>query len=170
MDHQNNKNDLVSAKPEVLKEIRNLMKATVLDDLSWYRMATVRPMVAHRFFGTLVIALSVSLPLLATMNFERKDLVISLIGIMIAFISGIRSFFRWGEMYMANMRGMVELKNKVSEWELAIIQAENHYDPEESVKIAFEASRQLLVARDLVDKRNTEDYSQFLNALEKKDS
>jgi hypothetical protein len=154
-------------------EIRALMKRTVLRDLSWYKKATVQGLVAHRVFGTLIIVLSVSLPLVASTRYiddeEFRNRLVSVLGIFIALISGLRSFYRWGEVYMANMRGMVELKNQVSEWELAMIGAECRGDPEESLSLAIAATRQVLAARDLVDKRNTEDYSQFFAALEKKE-
>lgn len=173
----NNLTNSIDSKSEAIKEMKSLMKKTVLKDLTWYGRATRNHGIYHRFLGIVTIALSVSLPLIASDNFETidflipltKNFLISLIGILIAFISGIRSFFRWGETFIANMQGYVELKNYVTTWELEMIEAENNPDSAEGIKKAMEATKKLILSRDFVDAKNMEDYTQFFKSLEKKD-
>lgn len=174
MKNLSDKIDVDTSNSISIKEIKTLIDLTVLSDLKWYMSATTRNLIAHWTFGTLIIALSVSLPLITAADYfgdpGMQKKVISIIGILIALITGLRSFFRWGEVYLANMKGMVELKNQVARWRLSIISAESCADPKKGIALAVAATKDLLMARDVIDKQNTEDYLQFFNPNEKKAS
>lgn len=156
-----------SNNSEIFSALEELMKETVIGDLKWYEDSSIRHLWAHRITGVLVIILSASLPLFALLEFSK--LVVSSISVTIAIITGLKSFYRFNEVYIANMRGMVELKNYVSDWKLAMIQAKHQQNIEEGLRIAIEATATLLLKRDMVDRKNTKDYVQFYTITDKKD-
>src|ERR1043165_2888733 len=117
--------DGLSKTGATMSDLKLLVGNTVRKDMLWYRNNTTMPYLAHRISGTLIIALSVSLPLIASLPYHvfpsfpnqivtTKDLLVSLFGIAIAFFSALNSFYRWGDTWKANMRGMVELKNLIA--------------------------------------------------------
>jgi hypothetical protein len=155
--------DLPPSDSDVIREIRSVVKSTVMVDMVWYRKYSLSAGRAHRAAGVSIIALSASLPLIATQNpqsFPKRDLVISVVGVLIAVIAGLNAFFRFGELWKTNMRGMVELKNQLASWELQMLEAQTSQD---GVRIAVEATKELLGVLKNIDTRNAEDYISTIN-------
>jgi hypothetical protein len=162
MEQDNADKELTSPHLTDIKHIKALVQETIMDDMRWYRKYSYHAGLAHRISGTMIIALSASLPLFASLEFQFKNLVISVIGILIAFLSGLHSFFRWDEIWKTNMRGMVTLKNKVVEWKLRMLEAE--CDSQEGFKKAIRATEDLLNLLKEVDTQNAEDHIQNINS------
>jgi hypothetical protein len=49
----------------------------------------------YRLSGIAVIVAGASLPLLTTLNYSHKELVISLVGIFVSAVTALRAFYRW---------------------------------------------------------------------------
>lgn len=147
---------VAASAQDPIQAIKDLVESTVEVDMKWYRQSSIAAGRAHYAFGTLVIAFSASLPLISSQSFPRKDLVISVIGILIAFLSGLNSFYRPGELWKTNMKGMVELKNELAKWQLRMVEAE--HAPQEGTAIAVEATNELFAILKTIDIRNADDY------------
>lgn len=146
---------------EYIQSIRGVVEHTVKTDLAWYRKYTTLAAFAHRAAGISVIILSASLPLVVTHNFPRKELVVSIIGALIAIISGLNSFYRFGDLWKTNMKGMVELKNQMANWELGMLEAER--DSVNGAALALKSTKELLSGLIAIDTKNSEDYIGTIN-------
>ena len=47
----------------------------------------------------LVIVAGASLPLLTTLDYQHKSLVISLVGVLVSVVTALRAFYRWDHMW-----------------------------------------------------------------------
>lgn len=53
----------------------------------------------YRASGMLVIVAGASLPLLTTLDYQHKSLVISLVGVLVSVVTALRAFYRWDHMW-----------------------------------------------------------------------
>lgn len=53
----------------------------------------------YRVSGVLVIVAGASLPLLTTLDYGEKDLTISLVGVLVSFVTAMRAFYRWDQIW-----------------------------------------------------------------------
>lgn len=60
---------------------------------SWHRRF-------FRFSGITVVLIGAFLPLLTTMSYAGKDLVVSLLGVVIAALTALRAFYRWDQSWI----------------------------------------------------------------------
>jgi Protein of unknown function (DUF4231) len=54
----------------------------------------------YRFSGILVIVIGSALPLVATLDYGGKDLVVSLLGVAVAMATALRAFYRWDQSWI----------------------------------------------------------------------
>lgn len=162
---------------ETIVDLVSLVNTTIVVDMAWYRRNTGYPHIMHRLVGTLIIVLSVSIPFIVVLpplpsliypGFPSKDLVVSLFGVLIAFFSGVASFFHWGDLYKANMKAMVEIKNLLLEWQLEMLEAVRHHDSVEGDRLAIKATRKLSNAFRRIDGRNADEHVQYFQLPDKK--
>lgn len=108
----------------------------------------------YRASGILVILSGASLPLLTTLDYANKSLVISLVGVFVSVATALRAFYRWDHMW-ALLRIAEFSVNKVYwGWRSAV---EQHADPADAA--TREASIRLL--KDIDDIRQNEAISFF---------
>lgn len=149
------------ARAEVLQELTSFVDATVGNGRRWYAAHTFWPRLLFRSVGTAIIVLSVSLPLVATQPpSPHKDLAVSLIGILIALLSGLAAFFRWDESWKANISALMEIEHRQAVWELRILEARRAADGEQGVAQAVQATKDLLEEARKVDVGNTQAFFQ----------
>jgi hypothetical protein len=111
--------------------------------------------------GTAIILLSVSLPLVATQQpSPYKDLAVSVIGILVALLSGLAAFFRWDETWKTNIGALMEIEHRQAVWELRILEARYAADAEQGIALAVQATKDLLEEARRVDVGNTQAFFQ----------
>jgi hypothetical protein len=161
----------------VFKDLVDYVDSTVVDDMLWYRQNTGYPRFFHRIAGTLVIVLSVSIPLIVILppfpsliypGFPSRDFVLATFGVLIALFSGLDSFFHWGELYRVNMVDMVKIKNCLGEWQLEMLTSLHQEDKNTGNEMAVAATRKLFSNFKDIDFRNAEDHARFFVTLDKK--
>jgi hypothetical protein len=54
----------------------------------------------YRFTGIMVILIGAALPLVATLTYPHKDLVLSILGVTIAAFTALRAFYRWDQSWV----------------------------------------------------------------------
>lgn len=93
----------------------------------------------YRFSGILVIMVGAGLPLLTTLSYPDKDLVVSLVGVLIAVLTALRAFYQWDQNWVL-LRG-TERTITLAWWEY---QAKVATSPPPSEAERHEAARQLV--------------------------
>jgi Protein of unknown function (DUF4231) len=53
----------------------------------------------YRFTGISVIVAGASLPLLTSLNYTHKSLIISVVGVFVSAVTALRAFYRWDQMW-----------------------------------------------------------------------
>jgi hypothetical protein len=96
-----------------------------------------------RASGVGVIVIGAGLPLLASFEYPRKDLVVATAGVLIAIATGLRSFYNWDQMWAVLHRAGFELTVALDTWELDFRRAEGAADPAERERAAYEATHAL---------------------------
>src|SRR5262245_20537414 len=149
------------ARAEVLQELTTFVDATVGRGRRWYATHTFWPRLWFRSVGTAIILLSVSLPLVATQPpSPYKDLAVSVIGVLVALVSGLTAFFRWDESWKANVGALMEIEHRQAVWELRILEARRASDAEQGIVLAVQATKDLLEEARRVDVGNTQAFFQ----------
>jgi hypothetical protein len=157
------------ARAEVLQELTTFVDATVGTGRRWYAAHTFWPRLLFRSVGTAIILLSVSLPLVATQQpSQYKDLAVSVIGILVALLSGLAAFFRWDETWKGNVGALMELDHRQAVWELRILEARRTADTEQGIVLALQATKDLLEEARLVDVANTQTFFQSVRVPDAK--
>lgn len=141
-----------------LAELTRIKDAFVAQRLHWYRVHARAPMLLFRICGVLVILLSVSLPLLATLEGFWKTLVLPLAALVVAALTGLTSFFRWESGWKGYRQAQFTLEYLLTVWELQIAEASQHSDAQEGIDQACQATRQLIDATQTTVSTEAEEY------------
>src|SRR5581483_8073077 len=101
----------------VLEEFARIKNEFVVRQLNWYKAHARTPMLLFRASGILVILLSVSLPFLTTLDGLWKTVVLPVISLLIAGLTGMNSFFRWEGAWKGYRQTRLTLEYLLAEWE-----------------------------------------------------
>lgn len=137
------------------EDIKNKYVVSVKE---WFKSQARQSMILFRFSGVLIIILSVSIPFLVTFEWVWKDIVLSIVALTIAGLTGINSFFKWESAWRGYRQTQFALEHLLAIWELKMIEAKNCTDLEEGLKMAMNATEQLLKETRGVTSTETEDY------------
>lgn len=151
----------VAGFEEWMRSVRDLVDSHVGGELTWYERHTRRPWLLFRVSGSLLILLSISLPVLSSIkstNWPSKDLVVSAVALIVALLSALSTFFHWHETWRENTRAKMELRNLLAGWQLAVLVARQQPAQELQVKAVVEATEQLFIDARKVGAANTEGY------------
>lgn len=95
--------------------------------------------------GIITIVCSVTLPAIATAQFPYKALVLALMSIAVAALTGLSSFYKWERAWRANSTAQVALQQHVAKWELELANAQLLVSPHERANHIYKATSDLLV-------------------------
>ena len=129
---------------ELLQELRRIVDENVTSTLRWYKHRAALPRLIFRASGALIIILSVSIPLMAALQYPGKDIVLSAIAVLIAALTGLNSFYRWEDTWRNRRETEFALTHLLSIWELKIVEAMHLGDPRKAKELLLVATRQLL--------------------------
>jgi hypothetical protein len=82
----------------MVAEARVIRQTFIDPNREWYRTHRLFPFLLFRFAGVTTIILGAALPAIAGIQsdqFKSKDLVISVMSVSIAALTGLSTFFRW---------------------------------------------------------------------------
>jgi len=113
-------------------------------ELKWYDKHIQLPRFFFYLSGILIILLSVSLPYLATLEGLWRSIVLPIVALGVAGLTGLSSFFKWDTSMRAHIQAKFELQYWLSIWELQITEAKHELDVESAIKKALQATQQLL--------------------------
>jgi hypothetical protein len=116
--------------------------------IEWYERHSFAPRIYFRIAGILTILFSVSLPAVAAIpsaKFDYKDIVLSVMSVAIAALTGLSSFFRWDNMWRRNKTAQMDLQRYVAKWELEITNARLLLPDDQKANHIYKATDDLLV-------------------------
>jgi hypothetical protein len=94
------------------EEIAALVDRYVVHDRNWYRHRARVVRRWFRLFGVGVIVLSASLPVIAAVDFKDSQFVITLVSVLVAALTALRTFFQWDGQWRVL---------KVADWKLTAL-------------------------------------------------
>jgi|SoiMethySBSTD1v2_1073268.scaffolds.fasta_scaffold1624867_1 hypothetical protein len=144
-----------------LADVRALVQKHVGAGLAYYELHTRKPWLLFRVCGSLLIVLSISLPVLSTLKVEmlpQKELVVSLVALSVAVLSAFSTFFHWHDTWRENTRAKLELRELLALWELKLLAASQESNSTIRIQAVVTATEALLSEARKVGTSNTEGY------------
>jgi hypothetical protein len=157
------KNDSVNPVNERLKLEKTLselsrFKDDVIKSIEWYKKQAPKQMVLFRTFGVLVILLSVSVPFLGTLEGLGKTIVLPVVSVLIAGLTGINAFFNWQSQWQQFRLAQFTLENLIARWDFEIMQARSEEDEDKAIDLAVQATRDLMEQASRVTQAETAEF------------
>jgi hypothetical protein len=143
----------------VLKELEMLKENFVVRKLHAYSKWATQARLRFRLSGALIISLSVCLPFLTTLREGIWiSIVLPIVALMIAGLSGLNAFFRWESNWKGYSQTRYRLEYLLKVWELKVIEAKHETDTQKSVEIVVQATKQLLDDVESTTSAEAEEY------------
>lgn len=142
----------------LLGELRAIVDEQVVATYSWYRRHARIPRLLFRASGALVILLSISLPFLSSMDYPQKPILLSVVALIIAALTGLSSFFAWEQTWKSRRQTEFALAHLLAQWEVRLAAAKHESDPEKKRLRYIESTEQLLVESRAVVASETEEF------------
>jgi hypothetical protein len=149
----------------VLEELTRIKDEFVMRQLHWYKVNARTPMFLFRVSGVIVILLSVSLPFLTTLEGLWKTIVLPVVSLLIAGLTGLNSFFRWESSWKGYRQTHLTLEYLLTMWELQIAEARCQVDAQKGIDIALQATEQLINATRTTISAEADDYFKRVQAV-----
>lgn len=144
---------------ECFRKLTALVDEHVGGATRWYMSHSKTPLYWFRTFGTFLILLSVSLPVVASSpSFAGKDLTVSLMSLAVALLSAVATFFHWHETWRVNAQSLMELEHLLALWKVKMVAAEQVADAAGRAKAAVLATEELFAGAARVDKANAQGF------------
>ena len=135
-----------------------IVQTKVVDSYLWYQKRKKPARVNFRVAGGTVIFLSVTIPALSAYSFAGKNIVITIMALLIAVFTGFNTFFKWGEKWQGFGRSELAIKHLIGLWQIDVRDAKALDDEVERSKVLSEATKNLLVDVGTIVSQETESY------------
>ncbi|ONH60854.1 hypothetical protein CcI49_09715 [Frankia sp. CcI49] len=133
-----------AAWAQAVASCRGIVDAEVRPLRDRYRRRASRHQLLYRLSGLATLLLAVSLPLLAGLRFDHRDVALSVVGVSVAVLTGLREFYRWDEVGSRLRRTENALSDALLRWELAVSDGVPAADPEQGPRACYTATEELL--------------------------
>lgn len=150
----------------MVAEARVIRQRFIDPNRDWYRTHRLFPFLLFRFAGVTTIVLGAALPAIAGIPVEKfasKDLVISVMSVSIAALTGLSTFFRWERTWRGRTLSDAAINALCAKWELEIVNARLIVDPPQRLKHVYLATSDLIANARAVSASESEE---FFNALQ----
>jgi hypothetical protein len=128
----------------VLGEVTSLKDAYIAQQLQGYLRNAARSRLTFRYTGILIIILSVSLPYLTTLKGVWLSIVLPIVALLVAGLTGLNSFYRWESSWKGYSQMAHSLEYTLKLWEIQIIKAKHEQDPLQAIELAVQATKDLV--------------------------
>jgi hypothetical protein len=147
---------------EAVRELEGTVVRKVDADMRAYggRRSGARNLAAS--VAATTILLSALLPLLAAFDYNGKELVLSLVGVTIAAVTGLGSYFHWGDLWKGYLIAWNDIQNARAHWDLDVVAARREETEEAALEAAYRAADRLLEAtRSAIDREHGTYFAMF---------
>lgn len=134
------------SEQDELQKIIQIVERCVRGAHDWYQIHKRPNRILFRITGVGLIALSSLIPLLSAYEGAKWRIAVGIIGVLVAALTGVNTFFRWDRSWHFYSSAQFELAHLLTLWELDVAQAMTELDPKERLRLVREAAR-LLVKR-----------------------
>jgi hypothetical protein len=110
-----------------------------------------------RVSGVTVIAVASALPVLASLSYRGKDVIVAIAGALVAFLTALRSFYQWDQLWGLLRKSDLDLTHLLDRWRLDISATVGLPEPERRKKVEALAAS-LLDQAETVRKAESESY------------
>jgi hypothetical protein len=138
---------------EVVEGIR-VLKDQYHDRAKWHRRC-------FRSSGIVIILLSATLPLLAGLDYDGKDVTIGVIGVAIAVLTALRNFYQWDQLWSLLRQSDFELTYLLDQWQLDVTAIKAGSAPDAPSKI-YELT---LTLREAAEKVRRAESTRYFGSL-----
>ena len=135
--------------PESIETYRSVVRTNVADIRDAYRKRARWHRRMFRTSGIAVIVLSASLPLLAGLSYDRKNATVAFVGLAVAILTGLRSFYQWDQAWGLLRQSDFALSHLLGNWEIDVAAADALPDSDRASTI-YHLSKSLLEAADRI--------------------
>lgn len=129
-----------SAYEETVGELRDLVRKTVDRDIKFYDDHVVGVRRAAMGVTSITIILAAALPFLSAAEFPYKTLVVGVVSVLVAALTGLGAYWRWTDEWRGYILSSMTLKGLRAAWELALVEASLRPDAERA-NLALKATR-----------------------------
>ena len=105
---------------ELVAAAHAIKEKFIVPNRDWYRKHKTLPRLLFRVGGIITIVLAASLPAVAPIDFPRKTIVLTVMSVTIAALTGLNSFFRWERAWRGRALSQYAIDGLVARWELEI--------------------------------------------------
>jgi hypothetical protein len=102
-----------------------------------------RANVIFRLIGSLIVVFSAVLPLVAGLQFKRKEIVLPFLAIGIAIFTGLNVFFDFQGTWSKSRLAQYQLSHEIVAWEQSISHAYHMKDGKKAILVAETATKKL---------------------------
>jgi hypothetical protein len=135
-----------------------IVQTKIINSYHWYKIHKNRERINFRIAGVTVILSSITIPVISAYSFIGKDMVVSIIALTIAILSGLNGFFKWEESWQSFNRSELIIQHLIGMWQFQLLEAKSHANASERLFEARKATKHLLDEVGKIISQETENY------------
>ena len=137
---------------------RAIKKEFVDPRRTWYAKHQFYPFLLFRIGGVVTIILGVTLPAVALADIAHKDVILSVMSVAVAALTGLSSFFRWEISWRGRELSKFAIDALDEKWELELANASHVLDASERLKHAYLATNDFFSNVRVVSAAETDEF------------
>jgi hypothetical protein len=141
-----------------LAEATRIKDAFVIPKWRWYKTNARTPAFLFRSAGILIIFLSASLPFLATLEGVWRGVVLPVVALLVAALTGLNAFYQWEQDWKSHRLTQYKLEYQMTLWEIQVAQARQEPDEQQAIEHLWQATRALIDQTEDVTRMEAEQY------------
>jgi hypothetical protein len=121
----------------------------------------------RRFFrssGVVIIAMASALPVLASFSYRGKDVLVAVLGALIAFLTALRSFYRWDQLWGLLRKSDLDISHLLDTWTLNVQAARATLPPQQRMAKVQELAEALLEDFEKIRRAESQIYFDMLRS------
>ncbi len=135
-----------------------IVQTKIVNSYHWYKRHKNRERINFRIAGVTVILFSITIPAISAYSFTGKDMIVSIMALTIAILSGLNGFFKWEESWQNFNSSELAIQYLIGMWQFQLLEAKSHANASERLSEARKATKHLLEEVGKIISQETENY------------
>ena len=144
--------------PESIEALVKQAECSVVKLRDRYRSRATWHSRLFRASGIVIIAIASALPVLASFSYDGKDITVAVAGALVAFLTALRSFYQWDQLWGLLRQCDLDLTHLLEQWKLDVGATAGLPEEERRTKVHALATKLLA---DTETRRRAESLSYF---------
>ncbi|WMW03892.1 DUF4231 domain-containing protein [Pseudomonas entomophila] len=137
---------------------RSIKKSFVDPRRDWYAKHQSYPFYMFRVCGIVTIVLGVILPVITVTDLQHKDVVMPVVSLTIAVLTGVSNFFRWERSWRGREQSKFAIDALEAKWELELAKATHVLAEEKRLEYAYTATNDFFTNVRIVSAAETDEF------------